>query len=288
MKSYHFESYRLDEPDGQNTRKLKLYNPNEPIDLGDKPLEVLHLLVKKRAEKKDGTVEKIDLAKLWGLSETEYDKNPKDPLVEAALNSVEKAVETLRNRIGKDVIRTVKKAYRFLPEVQTSDSSSFIPLMNKPKNSDASAPANTLGNVPIFIFIFVCLFAVATWLSLREKPNNSGGSGFALALVDGNISPSNTPLSKEELRVMAENCDLFKKWKINPQLTYLEGDISYWHKQYSQGLSPEEICLQFKARQKVLEKAEKERRRIEDQGDLSHRAEEFIREGLVRKEDGCK
>ena len=78
--------------------------------------------------------------------------------------------------------------------------------------------------------------------------------------------------SKDDIRKLADFYDLNKDWKINGHLKIQEGDISYW---CEQGLSEEEIKLEFESRRIALERAEKNHQVIETQGDLSYLAEKI-------------
>ena len=73
-------------------------------------------------------------------------------------------------------------------------------------------------------------------------------------------------LSRDEVRQMVKFYGLFRRWATNPHLSYQEGDVSYW---YEQKLTEQDLQREFRARQKVLEKAEESGKKIETQGDLS-------------------
>jgi len=78
-------------------------------------------------------------------------------------------------------------------------------------------------------------------------------------------------LTKEDVRDLARFYGLFTRWKVNPQLRFQEGDISYW---YEQKRSEQELKVEFESRKIVLERAEKHGNCIETQGDLSYYAEQ--------------
>lgn len=86
-----------------------------------------------------------------------------------------------------------------------------------------------------------------------------------------NIEEPSRP-TKNEIRELARFYGLFKDWKVNPQLRFKEGDISYWSEQ---GLTEEELKKEFESRQTVLSRAEKNGERIPTQGDLSYKAEKL-------------
>jgi hypothetical protein len=86
-------------------------------------------------------------------------------------------------------------------------------------------------------------------------------------------------LSKDEIRKLADFYELTKGWKFNPHLKMKGGDISYW---YEQGLSENEIKLEFESRRIVLERAEKNHQVIDTEGDLSHLAQKIQAEIVKR------
>lgn len=79
-------------------------------------------------------------------------------------------------------------------------------------------------------------------------------------------------LSRDEIRNLADFYELTKSWKFNPHLKFKDGDISYWHKQ---GLTENEIKLEFDSRRIVLEQAEKKHQTIDNQGNLSSLAQKI-------------
>ena len=82
------------------------------------------------------------------------------------------------------------------------------------------------------------------------------------------VSNPNRPL-KSEVRELARFYRLFTEWKINPQLRFKEGDVSYWAEQ---GYSERRLRIKFEARRQILEHAEISGERLGDQGDLSNRS----------------
>lgn len=89
-----------------------------------------------------------------------------------------------------------------------------------------------------------------------------------------------TPLSKTDIRQLAESYDLTKPSKVNPHLKMLEGDISYWHQQ---GLSLRELKKEFEARRIILKQADRAGRDISTQGDLSAFANEIKGQLMSKK-----
>ena len=79
-------------------------------------------------------------------------------------------------------------------------------------------------------------------------------------------------LTKKDIKKLADFYDLTKSWKPNPHLKMKDGDISYW---YDQGLSENEIKLEFESRRIILKQAEKNHQVIDTQGDLSHLAQKM-------------
>ncbi len=74
---------------------------------------------------------------------------------------------------------------------------------------------------------------------------------------------------KDEVRSLAESCGLFRNWRVNPHLTFEEGDITYfWERRFSRT----RLEAQFRARRLVLEKAEEIDLVIPEPGDLSEMA----------------
>ena len=91
-------------------------------------------------------------------------------------------------------------------------------------------------------------------------------------------------LSKDDIRKLADFYDLTKRRITNPHLRMKEGDISYW---YEQGLSEDEIRLEFESRRIILERAERNHQVIDTQGDLSYLAQK-IQAQLIRRNSNSK
>jgi hypothetical protein len=109
-------------------------------------------------------------------------------------------------------------------------------------------------------------------LQLPPPPTETLGAGRVeetsrLPAIEKPSSPT-----KQEVRQLARFYGLFNRWKTNPHLAYREGDISYW---YEQGLTADELKREFTARRTVLDRAERNKRRIPTQGDLSYEAERY-------------
>jgi len=81
----------------------------------------------------------------------------------------------------------------------------------------------------------------------------------------------NAPLrNPNEVKTLAERCELYQSWATNPHLTFDDGVLAYWSKQ---GRPAWELELQFLSRRLVLEAAERAQARIPSPGDLSKWAE---------------
>jgi hypothetical protein len=80
-------------------------------------------------------------------------------------------------------------------------------------------------------------------------------------------------LTKSEVRDIVNFYGLFTEWKVNPQLRFLDSDVSYW---FEKGLSETILKKQFEARRIVLDRAEKSGVKYPTQGDLSHAAEQIL------------
>jgi hypothetical protein len=78
-------------------------------------------------------------------------------------------------------------------------------------------------------------------------------------------------LSKNEVCGLVQFYGLFRRWSTNPHLSFREGDVSYW---YEQELTERDLCREFESRRTILEMAEEQEKIIENQGDLSHRAQQ--------------
>ncbi|MEI6152319.1 MAG: hypothetical protein WCQ10_07315 [Chitinophagia bacterium] len=74
-------------------------------------------------------------------------------------------------------------------------------------------------------------------------------------------------LNRKEINELATKYHLFERTKMNPQLRYKEGDISYWLEQH---ISSWELSLEFLSRRLVLLVADQHNATIPTQGDLSH------------------
>lgn len=78
-------------------------------------------------------------------------------------------------------------------------------------------------------------------------------------------------LSRPLIEQLAKFYDMHKKWKNNPRLQYLIGDISYWYETAPKsGLVEYDLICQFKARQKLLTEADECGIVYNSHGDLSH------------------
>jgi transcriptional regulator with XRE-family HTH domain len=73
-------------------------------------------------------------------------------------------------------------------------------------------------------------------------------------------------LGKAQIKKLAKMFHLLDSRKINQHLRYNDGDISFW---YEQGLSLDELIMQFGARKVVLDAADRSGTVIDDQGTLS-------------------
>lgn len=80
-------------------------------------------------------------------------------------------------------------------------------------------------------------------------------------------------LSKAQIKVLAKKFQLLESRKTNPHLRYYDGDISYW---LEQGLSVDDLILQFGARKVVLDAADRDGTNIDHQGTLSWAATRVI------------
>ena len=90
-----------------------------------------------------------------------------------------------------------------------------------------------------------------------------------------NIANPKNP-TKDEVRELARFYGLFNDWKVNPHLSFKEGDVLYWHEK---GLSEDAIKREFESRRTVLQRAEQTGEVIESQGDLSSKAEQVQANG---------
>jgi hypothetical protein len=76
-------------------------------------------------------------------------------------------------------------------------------------------------------------------------------------------------LKREEVRVLAKTVGLFQEWKVNPHLTFQEGDILYfWERKFPRI----RLEAQFRARKLVLQKADENGIFLPEPGDLSEKA----------------
>jgi hypothetical protein len=80
-------------------------------------------------------------------------------------------------------------------------------------------------------------------------------------------------LGKAQIKKLAKMLNLLESRKMNQHLRYNDGDISFW---YEQGLSLDELIMQFGARKVVLDAADRGSTNIDDQGTLSLAATRVI------------
>lgn len=88
-------------------------------------------------------------------------------------------------------------------------------------------------------------------------------------------------LGKAQIKKLAKMFNLLESRKINQHLRYNDGDISFW---YEQGLSLDELIMQFGARKVVLDAADRAGTNIDDQGTLSLAATRVM--PLLRRSKG--
>jgi len=82
-------------------------------------------------------------------------------------------------------------------------------------------------------------------------------------------------LSKNDVRILARQNDLLTPTKTNPHLVFQDGDIAWW---FDRDLSAAQLNIQFQARRAVLQEADRKNEYIPEQGDLSFKAEQLIKE----------
>lgn len=87
------------------------------------------------------------------------------------------------------------------------------------------------------------------------------------------ITAVNDQITEAEVRELAQGFGLLERTRVNPNLRFLGGDISYWGEQ---GLTLDEMKLQFAARKTVLDAADREGVKIVNQGTLSHVAAQVM------------
>ena len=98
-----------------------------------------------------------------------------------------------------------------------------------------------------------------------------------------NISDTqNRKPSIVEIKRLADSYGLLNESELNPHLSFLDGDISYW---YEQGLSLRRLNLEFSARKIVLDVADREGMIISDQGKLSWAVQSIMAKILKRRRD---
>jgi hypothetical protein len=76
-----------------------------------------------------------------------------------------------------------------------------------------------------------------------------------------------TELSRDQIRELAIQHQLFAIHPVNPQLCFIEGDVTFWQKQRRAGW---ELELEFLARRLLLETADRAHIKIATQGILSY------------------
>ena len=94
---------------------------------------------------------------------------------------------------------------------------------------------------------------------------------------------STTRLSRDAIRQLAQEHDLFGPWRTNGHLCFNDGDIRWWSEQARDGW---EIELEFLARKVLLQAAERDLLIIKDQGTLSYwsdRIERLLANQLERQ-----
>lgn len=96
---------------------------------------------------------------------------------------------------------------------------------------------------------------------------------------------NNKKADRNEIKELAKEYGLLEESKMNPHLSYLDGDIAYWDEQ---GLSIGRLRLEFAARKAVLDAADKSGVIIADQGKLSWAAQKIMAQILKEQQEILK
>lgn len=117
-----------------------------------------------------------------------------------------------------------------------------------------------------------------------KQQNNSGSTEKFKEKISSLKYPDihdSKKMTKYDIEKLANFYGLTKTWKTNPHLKMKEGDIYYW---YEKGLSEEEIKQEFESRSLTLQYAENKKLLINNQGELSSRAQE-IQSKIINKKN---
>ena len=96
---------------------------------------------------------------------------------------------------------------------------------------------------------------------------------------------NNKKADRNEIKELAKEYGLLEESKMNPHLSFLDGDIAYWDEQ---GLSIGRLRLEFAARKAVLDAADKSGVVIADQGKLSWAAQKIMAQILKEQQEILK
>lgn len=118
--------------------------------------------------------------------------------------------------------------------------------------------------------------------NLVGEPDSNGDSSVKQSPILYPAIGDPLKLTKTEVRQLSEFYNLFNTWKVNPHLRFKDGDISYW---YEQGLSEDQLKLEFESRRIVFERAEQSGQIFDTQGDLSFHAQQ-IQSQILRTRRG--
>ena len=137
--------------------------------------------------------------------------------------------------------------------------------VSKPTNQEPTGDKNASSKVPPVLNFAAVINIDGTDLEIQKSTIDEFASVKPLVSSDGKIS-------RQKIREIAKAYGLFTEKKCNPHLSFLDGDISYWHEQ---NLSIERYKLEFASRAIVLKDAEVPCVTIKDQGTLSWAAQQI-------------
>lgn len=138
-------------------------------------------------------------------------------------------------------------------------------------------------NFRVAFFAFLTLVGMLFIVAIIIYKNNNMTAQITQPFSpkhENNSEFFNHKITINEIKKIAKKHGLLNITGINAHLSFSEGDFEYWYNQIS--LKGDlEVC--FSARRKILDKATKEGRIIENQGDLANEAEILIIQEIAEK-----
>lgn len=200
---------------------------------------------------------------------------------ESALRELSNHISARNKRFEREIIHLTKK----LNELQSDNrkgilqhseyniekakiTNSILEIVDKIEQKASLQEGVTKSSKGIFNKIIIAVFSITFLICVC----------YFLGVFDNGSALKS--LSFEEITSLANEYKLNNRKGVNEHLSFSIGDFNFW---VNKNLSREDVKLQFDARKRILDNAEKENRKIETQGDLANEAEILIIREIASK-----